>query len=32
LKCHFRSDQTQLGPLRVWWERILVKYRSTEIS
>lgn len=30
LKCHFRSDQTQLGPLRAWWERILTKYRSLD--
>jgi hypothetical protein len=28
LKCHFRSDQTQLRPLHTWWEKVLAKYRS----
>ena len=27
LKCQFRTDQTQLGPLRSWWKAVLDDYK-----
>lgn len=28
LKCRFRSDQTYLGPLREWWQKVQAKYQA----